>query len=371
MLITKREVSKLHIALHHIELYKPSRTKQEKLHLLQINWNKGIRSGLKIIKHRGFTSYTKSHKQVYRVLRNNFDLPSQVAVECNRKAIEIVKVNDISQFQSNVPVRLVIDKSFYIIEKEGRYIAKIMTPAGNIFCPLAFGNYQRKYLTDKSYCIKTAELYQSKGEWYLNLVLKYQQEEKTPETVLGIDLGIVNIATISVLDKNKTLLHTEMFSGRELRFKRLRYRQKRRLKSKKAGSRKVSSIKEDRICIEVNFHIANKIIEVAKVHKSLIILEDLKHIRKNVTVDKAKLSNYEKNSWAYYQLKEFVKHKASLEGIQVIEINPYNTSKICSICGKKGQRITQNLFNCPNGHRHNADKNASINIAAKGLQHVG
>ncbi|MCK4258870.1 MAG: IS200/IS605 family accessory protein TnpB-related protein [Halanaerobiales bacterium] len=114
-------------------------------------------------------------------MRINFDLPSQVAIECNRKAIEIVKVNAISQFQSNVPVRLVIDKSFYIIE-------------------------------------------------------------------------------------------------------------------------------------------------VAKIHKSLIILEDLKHIRKNVTVDKAKLSNYEKISWAYYQLKEFVKHKASLEGIQVIEINPYNDS---------------------------------------------
>ncbi len=242
----------MHTTIHHIKLYKPSQSKKDKLNLLQRNWNKAIRSALKIIKHWGFTSYTKSHKQVYRVLRNNFDLPSQVAIKCNRKAIEIVKVNDISQFQSNAPVRLVIDKSFYIIEKDGKYFVKIMTPAANVFCPLAFGKYQRKYLTNKRYCIKTSELYQPKGEWYLNLVLKYQQEEKTPETVLGIDLGIVNIATISVLDKNKTLLHTEMFLGRELRFKRLRYRQKQRLKSKKAGSRKVSSIKEDRICREVN-----------------------------------------------------------------------------------------------------------------------
>lgn len=334
-------------------------------------WNKGIRSALKIIKHWGFTSYTKSHKQVYRMLRNNFDLPSQVVIECNRKAIEIVKVNGTSRFHGNVPVRLVNDKSFSIIKKGRRYFTKIITPSGNIYCPLAFGKYQQNYLTNGEYHIKTSELYNSKGEWYLNLVLEYNQEEIKPETVLGIDLGIVNLATISVLDKNKNILYTKMFSGRELRFKRLLYRQKRRLKSKKAGNQKVSSIKEDRICRKVNFHIANKIIEVAKLHKSLIVLEDLKNIRKNVTVDKAKLSNYVKNSWAYYQLKEYIKHKASLEGIPFLEINPYNTSKTCSICETGGKRISQSLFICLKGHVHNADKNASINIAVKGLQHVG
>ncbi|AZR72488.1 hypothetical protein BBF96_03285 [Anoxybacter fermentans] len=361
----------MHITLHHIKLYKPSRNKQEQLNLLLRNWNKGLRSALKIIKHWGFTSYTKSHKHTYRVLRNNYSLPSQIAVECNRKAIEIFKVNQISRFKSNVPVRLVNGKSFAIIVKNGRYFAKILTPNGKIFCPLAFGKYQLNYLADERYIIKTADLYFSKGEWYLNLVLEYQQKQIEPKTVMGIDLGIVNLASVAVIDQDKNILHTEMFSGRELRFKRLRYRQKRKLKSKKAGSQKISTIKENRICREVNFHIANRIIELAAKNNSLIVFENLKNIRSNITKEKDRLSNYEKNSWAYYQLKEFVKHKACLHGIPVIEISPFKTSQICSTCQAEGQRITQSLFLCPNGHRHNADKNASINIAVRGLQHVG
>ena len=57
--------------------------------------------------------------------------------------------------------------------------------------------------------------------------------------------------------------------------------------------------------------------------------------------------------------------KANLKNLSVKEVNPAKTSQICSKCGVEGFRLSQNLFICPDGHRLNADSNASINIAKK------
>ena len=147
----------------------------------------------------------------------------------------------------------------------------------------------------------------------------------------------------------------------------MRYRQKRKAKARSSGSQAASLITENRICKEQNFKTANKIVEFAEKYNALIVLEDLTNIRKNITNDHT-LNNYEKNSWSYYQLKQCIKHKADLKGVFYQEVNPKNTSQICSICGEKGQRLSQNKFVCDNHHLQNADYNASVNIAKRAIQ---
>ena len=67
-------------------------------------------------------------------------------------------------------------------------------------------------------------------------------------------------------------------------------------------------------------------------------------------------------------------YKAKREGIKVEYISPENTSKECSHCGEKvdTQRPfngNSSLFKCNKcGIQLNADYNASINIAKKGLK---
>ncbi|WP_370447420.1 zinc ribbon domain-containing protein, partial [Virgibacillus sp. SK37] len=39
------------------------------------------------------------------------------------------------------------------------------------------------------------------------------------------------------------------------------------------------------------------------------------------------------HSWSFYQLKQFIKEKASKYNIPVVDINPYQTSQICGCCG--------------------------------------
>lgn len=360
--------NKNHITIHHLKLYKPSKNKQAELEKLSKNWNKAIRSALKIVKRWGFTAYAKSHKHTYYVSRNNFDLPSQVAIEANRKAVETYKSAENAEYKRQIGVRLVIKKSFDLINNDGKYYVKInCCNKKNIYCPLAFGQYQLKYIESNDYKIKTAELYFSKGEWYIDLVMEYKQEKKKHDTYLGVDLGIVKIATFSIIDKKENILHQECASGEELRFKRMRYKQKRKKKSKKAGSEATSLIAENRLCKELNFKIANRIIELAQKYNSMIVFEDLKNIRKNITNDNT-LNNYEKNSWAFYQLKKSVEHKADMIGLKYREVNPKDTSQICSVCGEKGYRMSQNRFLCNNLHLQNADYNASVNIAKRSIK---
>ena len=362
-------MSKSHITLHHIKLFEPTNIKRNELKKLSRNWNKAIRSALKIIKHWGLTAYTKSHKHVYRVVKNNYNLPSQVAIEANRKAMESYKschkkFRDNVKFNYQVPVDLVKNKSFKLIRKDnGTNIIKIsIEPYNNIYVPISLSNYHLNYINNDRYEIKTAELYKQDGEWYLNFILRYEVKGKETDTHLGVDLGIINLATFSVVDSSENILHTEHLSGKELRFKRMRYKSKRKRKAFKSDSKNTSLIKENRITKETNWLITNRIIEIAKEYNSTIVFENLKNIRKNITNDN-NLNNYEKNSWAYYQLKQFVKHKANLNNLPIEEVNPYKTSKICHVCGQEGIRETQNLFECTNGHTFNADTNASINIA--------
>ena len=69
------------------------------------------------------------------------------------------------------------------------------------------------------------------------------------------------------------------------------------------------------------------------------------------------------NSWAYYQLQQFVEYKAQLAGVPVLYIEPAYTSQTCHACGRLGRRNGKR-FECPRcGHAAHADVNAGWNIA--------
>ena len=359
---------KYYITIHHLKLYKPSKIKQQKLNFLLKNWNKAIRSALKIVKHWGFTNFNKSHKHTYYVLRNNFNLPSQIAVEANREAVKNYKSNRKAQFHGQIAVSLVNNKGFKLINKKGRYFAKIpIEGRKSIYCPLAFGKYQLDKIENPKFKLKTAKLYKYKGQWYLDLIMEYEKSKNKTDNYIGVDFGIVKLATFTVLNYQGDIIHQECISGSKLRFIRMRHRQKRKAKARSSGSQASSLITENRICKEQNFKIANRIVETAEKYNAVIVLEDLTNIRKNITNDHP-LKIYEKSSWSYYQLKQCIKHKADLKGVPYQEVNPKDTSQICSVCGEKGQRLNQNKFVCDNQHLQNADYNASVNIAKRAIQ---
>lgn len=181
-----------------------------------------------------------------------------------------------------------------------------------------------------------------------------------PEGFLGVDLGIVNIATTS---------DGEIMSGRQVNRYRQRKRdlraklQKKRTKSAARVLRRQRS-KEARYATQRNHIIAKKLVATAERTSRGIGLEDLTGIRQRVTAKKDQRARL--HSWAFAQLGAFIAYKAKRAGVAVVHVDPRNTSRQCSECRHthRTNRVTQARFVCRScGTILHADHNGSRNIA--------
>jgi putative transposase len=181
-----------------------------------------------------------------------------------------------------------------------------------------------------------------------------------PDGFLGVDLGIVNIATTS----DGTIM-----SGRQVNRYRRRKRdlrgklQKKRTKSA-ARVLKRQRRREARYATQRNHIIAKKLVATAERTSRGIGLEDLTGIRQRVTAKKDQRARL--HSWAFAQLGAFVEYKARRAGVPVVHVDPRNTSRQCSECWHthRSNRIDQARFVCRScGIVLHADHNGSRNIA--------
>jgi len=183
-----------------------------------------------------------------------------------------------------------------------------------------------------------------------------------PQEIIGVDLGIVNIATTST---------GNTFSGQKCTESRKKYsRIKGILQSvgtwnAKKHLKKLSG-KERRFKNDTNHCISKKIVAEAKDTRSGIALEDLKGIRDRVPGYKELRASIGK--WAFYEVAMYIRYKARLSGIPVYLVDPKYTSQQCSCCGyiDRENRKTQSDFFCIKcGYTDNADINAAKNIASR------
>ena len=174
-----------------------------------------------------------------------------------------------------------------------------------------------------------------------------------------MDLGINNIAADSA---------GESYAGGHLRGLRHRYgRVRSRLQSKGTKSAKRLAKKrrrrENRMARDTNHRISKRIVEKAKRTKSGIALEDLQGIRGRVRARRSQRSTL--HSWSFGQLRSFIEYKARLAGVQVVFVDPRNTSRTCPKCGHcdKRSRPNRDTFCCTAcGFAGPADSIAAENI---------
>ena len=230
--------------------------------------------------------------------------------------------------------------------------------------PFACGERQRKLLAE---AVKI-------GECDLRplpdgrLMLDITVEVKAPEAYqpagwLGVDLGVVNIATDS--DGNRA-------AGSHLNSLRRRHRRL-RARLQKKGSRSARkrlrnrSGRERRLAADVNHTIAKNLVRRAQRTGRGIALEDLTGIRSRIRARRSQRGVL--HSWAFAQLGELIAYKARLAGVPVnADIDPRNTSRQCPRCGHthKRNRSSQARFRCVKcGHHGHADHIAACNIAGR------
>lgn len=202
------------------------------------------------------------------------------------------------------------------------------------------------------------------GVFYLYATVEVPEPDVyEPDGFLGVDLGIVNIATTS---------DGQIMSGRQVnRYRRRRRDLRRKLQKKntKSAKRRLKAVRcrEAAYTRQRNHIIAKQIVATAKRTSRGIALEDLTGIRQRVTARKDQRARV--HSWAFAQLGTFVEYKARRAGVPVVHVDPRNTSRQCSECWHthRSNRVTQARFVCRScGIVLHADHNGSRNIAHRG-----
>ena len=312
-------------------------------------------------KNQEFRKY-HVHKLVYHKIKDKFkNCSSQLIV----RAIDVVS-NTYKIKRTKFPNKFnklssVVYDDRVLTFKEN-YVS-IWTINGRIKIPIHIHNKEifqsRKGQTDLVY---------QNGNFYLCCVIDIPNKEKfIPIDVIGVDLGIKQLATTS---------ENESFSGELVEKKRQKYsshRHRLQKKNSRSAKRRIKSIgkKESRFRKDVNHCISKSIVEKAKGTSCAISLENLTGINNRITVRKSQKN--QRMSWSFYQLKTFIEYKAEEQGITVITVDPRNTSRTCNRCKycDKRNRKNQSDFQCLNcGYVENADYNASLNIRELGLQSI-
>jgi IS605 OrfB family transposase len=199
------------------------------------------------------------------------------------------------------------------------------------------------------------------GEWFLIATVDIPDAEANTDPVdfLGIDMGIVNIATTSDGDNH---------AGAGLRRYRKRMAQVRaelQAKATKSAKRKLKarSRREARAVKDTNHRIAKQLVAVAERTGRGIGMEDLAGIRDRVRLTAAQRG--ELNAWSFYQLQGFIAYKAKRAGVPVVVVDARNTSRRCPRCGHtaKTNRPTRDDFACVGcGLAGPADQVAAVNV---------
>ncbi|WP_332900399.1 RNA-guided endonuclease InsQ/TnpB family protein [Haladaptatus sp. CMSO5] len=243
----------------------------------------------------------------------------------------------------------------------------LSTTQSRVRCDLALPDaddgYQRQYLETDTWSVTESTLTARDGNYFLHIGFrraKNDTERTTAEdgTVLGVDLGIENLAVTST---------AHFFRGRELTHD-LREFEKVRTGLQQTGTRSAhrtleqSSGRELRYVRDVLHRASNAIIaEALRYECDVIAFEDLTHIRDRTGASWG-------HKWAFRTLYEQVEYKAESEGISVKQVGSAYTSKRCAECGFTADenRPTRNDFRCVKCESEaNADYNAAKNIGMR------
>jgi IS605 OrfB family transposase len=311
----------------------------------------------------GVFSQPSIHARCYRELRDRFGISSQTAVRAIGKAVECF-----ARDRTTCPVfrdhgAVTYDQRTFSFKGMDR--VSLLTQGGRILVPYVFG----EYFAGRLHALKgQADLLYRDGQFYLYCTADVPEPPAAEVTeFLGVDLGIVNVATDSA---------GERFTGEDVERHRRRHTQNRRSfqrRGTKSAKRRLKRLAGNQARYQrwVNHTISKRLVAKAKALGRGIAVEDLKGIRTRVEKRFRRKQRGRLSNWSFHQLRSFLTYKARLAGVPLVLVDPRNTSRTCFACGhcSKDNRKAQDRFSCQAcGHTAHADENAARNIGRLGEQ---
>lgn len=213
---------------------------------------------------------------------------------------------------------------------------------------------------------------ESNGKYYVSVLYEISEKVKevTPTSIIGIDLGVKKLLTLSdgntyennkYIEKyEKRIKRTQRELSRKVKGSSNYYKCKKKLAilhSKLANSRKYYIHK-----ITKNITNEYDIITCEKLHTKEMIINGKKNtLSKNI------------NDVCFNEILRQLEYKSKFKGKQFYQIYEYySSSQICSRCDnqdKKYKNLNERIYECTKCHLElDRDLNASINIMFEGLK---
>jgi IS605 OrfB family transposase len=330
-------------------------------------FNQACRMVLEVAWQEERKNYNKQdlHHATYYPIRDATDLPANLVCSARNRVAETVKAC-VARWadgrKASKPTfydfaSVVYDKRTVTIKD--RYCT-LATVNGRVRADYVLGNYQKEHLDDPNYEMRSATLSYQDGMFFLNITIRKPVLYKSTGVVMGVDLGVNNIAVTST---------GKFFDAGFYNWKRNGYfRTKRGLQDKGTrGARRVLKRlkRREKRFAEDHIHCVSKaIVQEALDHNvDTIVFEQLDHIRDRMQNGNNRTQR-QMHTWAFRKLQTFVAYKAAEVGIRVDYQDARYTSQKCSRCGHT-QRSNRNgaVFSCREcGYTVHADYNASKNI---------
>ena len=197
--------------------------------------------------------------------------------------------------------------------------------------------------------------------------------DKTHQAV-GIDMGVTDLMVLSTGDKIETIRFHQRLATKRLYWEQRAAR--RALKAKQNGTSLAEAKNYQRAKQQrARIYQKEKNQRQDRLHKlttalvrefDIIVLEDLKTA--NLMKNHKLARNIAAQSWR--EIRRILTYKCAKYGKELIVVNPYKTSQICSACGHDDGKHDLNVrdWTCPSCHvHHDRDVNAAKNILSIGL----
>src|SRR5262245_15109918 len=301
------------------------------------------------------------HHVTYRDVRELTKLPANLVCSARNVVAEAYKRDKAIHHRWKETAAMRYDARTLTVKIDQEF-ATLTTLNSRVRLKLVLSDYHRQYL-DGTWEVEPTSIVSCKGRiWYLHLIVTKDIPDSQGDGAIGVDSGIVRIATVSTgkVFKGGIIKHIRerrFKQRRDLQSARHKSRNQRRFLQRLAG-------KEKRSVEWLLWNVANGIVDEAlKVGAGTIAIEDLKGIRSRIKV--AKKQRLIQHGWPFSSLFLKIAHVASKHGIRMESVEARNTSRTCHKCGHcdKANRKNQTVFVCVRcGHKSNADFNASLNV---------
>lgn len=236
--------------------------------------------------------------------------------------------------------------------------------------------------------IKTLTILKEGGKWFVtfSVELPFYPELKVPRTVLGLDLGLLDLYYAS---DGTHVPVPRFFRQAQERLKRLQQRLSKATKRTPRSRKLLLALQKVHYrvrCQRQDFlhKAANDVLAQADavVVEDLNIAGMLRRPKPKAAEDGRPLPNGASAKGGlnksiadagWYQFVQILQHKAVKLGKQIVSVAPHYTSQDCSQCGTRVKKsLSTRTHQCPEcGYTANRDLNASRNILGLGLQSLG